>query len=88
MFIHFWETECEQGRGRERETESETGSRLWAVSTEPDAGLAPMNQKIMTWAKVGRLTNWATQVPHSSYFLILQTAVCCWLVVMIGIFTL
>ena len=27
---------------RERETESEAGSRLWAVSTEPDAGLELM----------------------------------------------
>ena len=59
------ETECEQGRGREREgdTESEAGSRLWAVSTEPDTGLKPMNHKIMTWAEVGCLTDWATQEP-------------------------
>ena len=35
------ETECEWGRGREREadTESEAGSRLRAVSTQPDTGL-------------------------------------------------
>ena len=43
---------CEQGRHREREikrdTESEAGSRLQAVSTEPDAGLEPMNCEIMT----------------------------------------
>ena len=47
------ETEHEQGRGREREgdTESEAGSRLRAVSTEPDAGLEPMNCKIVTWLK-------------------------------------
>ena len=44
------ETECEWGRGREREgyTESEAGSRLRAVSTEPDAGLQPTNHEIMT----------------------------------------
>ena len=29
------------GAERERETESEAGSRLCAVSTEPDAGLEP-----------------------------------------------
>ena len=33
---------------REGDTESEAGSRLLAVSTEPDAGLEPMNQEIMT----------------------------------------
>ena len=39
------ERECEQGRGREREgegdTESEAGSRLQAVSKEPDKRLDP-----------------------------------------------
>ena len=33
---------------RERETESEAGSRLWAVSTEPNAGLELANREIMT----------------------------------------
>ena len=44
------ETEHEQGRGREREgdTESQAGSRLRAVSTEPDTGLEPTNREIMT----------------------------------------
>ena len=46
------ETVCEQGRSRERErerqTEGEAGSRLWAVSTEPDAELELMNCEIMT----------------------------------------
>ena len=53
------------GRGREREgdTESEAGCRLWAVSTEPDVGLKPMNLEIMTWAKVGHLPDWTTQSP-------------------------
>ena len=69
MFIHFWETEteCEWGRGRERDThtESEAGSRLWAVSTEPDPGLEHMNHEIMPWAEVGHLANRATQGPQS-----------------------
>ena len=30
------------------DTESEAGSRLRAVSTEPDAGLEPINCEIMT----------------------------------------
>ena len=57
MFYFIFETEREGvrvGEGqRERETESEAGSRLWAVSAEPDLGLEPMIYKIMTWAKVG-----------------------------------
>ena len=42
--------EGKRGRGEEREgnTESEAGSRLRAVSTEPDAGLKPTNREIMT----------------------------------------
>ena len=50
-------------RERHIHTESETGSRLWAVSTEPDVGLEPMNPETMTWAKVECLTDWATQAP-------------------------
>ena len=52
------------GSDREGDTESETGFRLWAVSTEPDAGLELTDRKIMTWAEVGRLTHWATQAPQ------------------------
>ena len=38
------------GGGAEREggIESEAGSRLWAVSTEPDMGLAPVNCNVVT----------------------------------------
>ena len=36
------------GAEREGDTESETGSRFRAVSTEPNAGLQPMNYEIMT----------------------------------------
>ena len=51
------------GAEKEGDTESEAGSRLQAVSTEPKAGLEPRNCEIMTWAKVGRSANWATQAP-------------------------
>ena len=37
-----------RGIERGRDTESEVGSRLWAVSTEPDAGLKLTNYEIMT----------------------------------------
>ena len=53
---------------REGDTESETGSRLWAVGTEPDAGIELTDHKIMTWAEVGRLTDWATQAPPQNFF--------------------
>ena len=36
------------GAEREGDTESEAGSRLRAVHTEPNAGLEPTNQEIMT----------------------------------------
>ena len=67
-------TESERARAwvgeaqREREiTDSETGSRFQAVSTEPDVGLKPTDYKTMTWAKVRRLTNRATQVPQEIF---------------------
>ena len=52
-----------EGAERRGDTESEAGSRLWAVSTEPDVGLELTNLEIMTWAEVGNLTDWATQAP-------------------------
>ena len=36
------------GAEREGDAESEAGSRLQAVSTEPDVGLEPTNHEIMT----------------------------------------
>ena len=51
-FIYFWDRERQSmnGGGAEREgdTESEAGSRLRAVSTEPDAGLELTDREIMT----------------------------------------
>ena len=59
MFIYFG------GGGAETEgdTAYEAGSGIWAVSTEPSAGLQLANHEIMTWVEVGRLTDWATQAP-------------------------
>ena len=68
MFIYYWETERSVSGGgadREGDTEPETGSRLWAVSTEPDTWFEPMNDEIMTWAEIRCLTDWDTQVPLS-----------------------
>ena len=55
------------GAERWGDTESEAGSRLWAVSTEPDAGLELTDREIVTWAKVGRLTDRATQATHTHF---------------------
>ena len=50
LFIFERETEHEWGGGAEGEgdTESQAGSRLRAVSTEPDAGPELTNGEIMT----------------------------------------
>ena len=50
----------ERGQGgaeREGDTECEAGSRLRAVSTEPDAGLELPSSEIMTRAYFRRLTD-------------------------------
>ena len=49
LFIYF-ERQIMSWREAQRggDTESEAGSRLQAVSTEPDAGLEPTNREIVT----------------------------------------
>ena len=42
------ESVSEERAEREGDTESEAGSRLRAVSTEPDVGLKPINSETMT----------------------------------------
>ena len=42
---------------REGDTESKAGSRLRAVSTEPNAGPEPTDREIMTRAEVGHPTD-------------------------------
>ena len=48
FLIFIFERESEQGRSREGDTESKAGSRLQAVSTEPDARLELTNREIIT----------------------------------------
>ena len=50
LFIFDRKRQSTSGGGTEREgdTESEAGSRLGAVSTEPDSGLELRNHEIMT----------------------------------------
>ena len=67
----FLRESMSRGRAeREGDTESEAGSRLWVVSTEPDAGLELTNREIMTWAEVRHPTDWATQAPQERDFLV------------------
>ena len=72
VYFYFWDRERQSmswgGADREGDTESKAGSRLWAVSTEPNAGIKPMNCEIMTWAKVRSLADWATQVLQKGSF--------------------
>ena len=64
MFIFERDRQKDIEWEREGDTEWEAGSKLWAVSTDPDAGLELTDREIMTWAEVGRSTHWATQVPQ------------------------
>ena len=54
MFVYFWERERERERERRRgaeiegDTEPESGSKLYAVCTEPDSRFKLMNHQIMT----------------------------------------
>ena len=65
MLIYFWDNARDRVQAAEGQTEgdteSEAGSRLWAVSPEPDAGLELMNCEIVTWAEVGHSIHWAAQ---------------------------
>ena len=71
MCIYFWERQRQNASGlgaeREGDTEAEAGSKLRAISTEPDAGLELKNREIMTWAEVGRSTDWTTQAPPKAF---------------------
>ena len=58
MFIYFRrrQSASREEAEREEDTESETDSRFWAVSTEPDPGPELEDREIMTWVQVGCLT--------------------------------
>ena len=51
-----WVHVGEEQREKEGDTESEAGSRLWAVSTEPDMGLELMNAR--SWPELKQALNW------------------------------
>ena len=67
MFI-FWERAHKWGSNREwgrHNLKQATGSELPAQS--PVQG-SNSQTEIMTWAEVGRFTDWATQAPQYSLF--------------------
>ena len=90
MFIYFWQRQSMNGggSGREGDTESETGPRLWAVSTEPDVGLELTDREIMTWAEVRRLTDWATQAPRLVFLILAILTGVRWYLVMVLVLAL
>ena len=55
FYFYFWDRERQSmnGGGAEREgdTECEAGSRLRAISPEPNTGLELMDREIVTWLK-------------------------------------
>ena len=67
--VYFWEREreCRRGAETDGDTESKIGSRLQAVSTEPDTTLELTNHDIMTWAEVRCLTE-PLRCPRRCFF--------------------
>ena len=63
---YFWQTERDRAQVGEGQRETKTQNPKQAPGSElsaQGAGLELTNPEIMTWAEVGRSTNWATQVP-------------------------
>ena len=73
-FIYFWDRERQSmnrgGAETEGDTESETGCRLWAVSTEPDAGLELTGRPwdhVLSWSwSLNRLSH--SRTPNTERF--------------------
>ena len=60
-------TNMQVGKGRQMgRLRIQSGFR--ADSRDPDVGLELTNHEIMTWAKVGYLTDWATQAPLRFFY--------------------
>ena len=60
MFIYFWERETQS----EWETESLRGLQALSCQDRALCRIQPHEGWDQTWVKVGRPTNWATQVPQ------------------------
>ena len=64
--LFIFERERESKGAAERRGQRIRGG-LCTDSREPDAGLELTNHEMATWAKVRRLTDWATQVPQAIF---------------------
>ena len=77
MFIFESETErqstCGGGAEREGDSESKAGSRLWVVSTAPDAGLEPQDCDLSWSQRLNQLSHsgnlYLNQAPLVEFFL-------------------
>ena len=73
MFIYFWGRERQSMNGGGSEREGDTQNRKQAPGSElsarsPTRGSNSTDRETMTWAEVGRSTDWATQVPLYNIF--------------------
>ena len=57
-----------EGAERKGDTEAEAGSRLRAVSTEPDAGLELPDREIVTWLKSDAQPTAPPRRPEAFFF--------------------
>ena len=57
--VYFWERETDRQSQGDRGSQADLCWQQWA-----DVGLELLDHEIMTWTKVGSLTNWATQAPQ------------------------
>ena len=62
------------GAEREGDTESETGSRLRAISPEPDAGLELTDREIVTWLKLDAQPTAPPRRPKNIYLFLRERA--------------
>ena len=63
LFLRERQSVSRGGAEREGDTDSEAGSRLWAVSTEPNMGARTHKLWDRDLSRIRRSTNWATPVP-------------------------
>ena len=76
IFERERETACARVEGQRQRVRQRIPSRLHAVSTEPDAGLEPMNHEIMTWGEIksqtlNQLSHPGTPLPSLLMFIYL-----------------
>ena len=66
LYVNFWEKERQNvsGRGAER-GRHRLRSRLQALSCQHRAWHRAWSHKLMTWAEVAHVADWATQAPFS-----------------------